>query len=967
MPGITINTLDPVTGLNSNQQGLDFKIKKATGISINPLPQDSQHQVNLSSNLVPLNDSLPNYEKSIGNTVWLTDEGPDQLDDYRAINTPWYKNFGNGLASRTLSIIPKIGQTVGAMAGLTKYTADLLGVTGDEHNFETVYNNSISKAMSDMDQSLRDEFPVYATNYYNSNDFFKKISTQKFWFDDAFNGLAFLGSAWATGGATIGGLTKLGLSRGMAMGLGTLANTVGESAMEAKDTYDSIVQQLTDLKDADGNPLYTPEEVKQKAATGALNTFGANMLLLGPSNLWETKILFGSASNPFLTTARKIFNGELQSAEVQSLKHAMAEGIVKEGLWEEGLQTAVQQWEQRRAKGEVNNSGLYGGYIEQWFKDWSNIDGQTSMLLGAVIGLGGGAYGAYKENRENKEQFKEASSFVDNWKQQLAVAENTFVDNNKRLYKRDVQGNLILTRGEDQQRHGNTIPTYDPVFDTEGMTKRVLQLQYDNEAIQQSINAIINNDEIAQSVARHDILSRKVYAYLSNPLFESSAQAIEAFNKDTKEQVDKIAANETDPNEKAILYKGYTDSLLIAKQVQDKWDNITKSIGSQEDLLGDDIQKEFNNKIKKSILVNEVKKMALSPFQVSETGMNEDISKMLKEADDTIKRFSDKKSRKELFNQYKEESLNVESINKDITELEAKRTKDGTLSEQEQDKLNELKYKANLSDYIEGQSYLNRIGDNSVRGILLSDNSIVNQNIDRIGAKNTYYMKRGIDERDYQNSINEIRDLLDNSKNDVSSLIDAAKYLSYLSRSLEDNNNSNISKERYDKLLQLHSQIKDEIYNHTNQIQSTIDSNSDLLYDMDPITGQMINNPDISEEDRNNIEEANEDLEFSKSTLSDIHTFLNQLSIFTEDKNKLIDQNKLFTQFQEAKAAGKLNEFLEKEYITRNYITSPLEFIRIFELNPDNFDNIEELNNYLSDLNYIKKFVAYRDWDTYLS
>ena len=956
MPGISINTLDPNTGLNTKQEGLDFKISKSSGISFNSIAKDEQHQVNIPSNLVPINDTFQNYEKTIGNDIWLTDTGADQLDDMRAANTPWYKNFANGAASRLISVIPKIGQTVGAVAGLTKYTADLLGVTGDEHNFETVYNNQIMKTMSEMDDNLKEQFPVYASHYYNSDDFFKKISTQKFWFEDGFDGLAFLGSAAATGGATIGGLTKLGVSRGMAMGLGTLGNTIGESAMEAKDTHDTISQQLSQMIDENGQPLYTEEEVKQKAAKGALNTFGANMLLLGPSNMWETKILFGGASNPFLKTARKIFNGELQSAEVQSLKYGMAEGIIKEGLWEEGLQTAVQQWEQRRAKGEVNSSGLLGGYIEQWFKDWSNIDGQTSMLLGAVIGLGGGAYGAHKGNKQNKAQFAEAQQFVNDWKQQLQIGENTFVDNNKRLYIRDAQGNLVMTRGEDQIRHNNTIPTYDPVFDTDNILKRSLQLQYDNEATQTAINAAINNDEIAQSMTTHDIYARKVYSYLSNPLFESSDQALETFIKDTQTNIDKLAQNETDPNERAILYKGYNDAMAIATQIKQKWDDSTKKIGGSEDLLGTDLQKQFNNKIKKAVLVNEVKKMALEKVRanyLTNEKVSSEIDGLIKEANDTINKFSNKRERTQMFKEYERDSLDSQTLSSKIEELEAKKTKDGSLSDVEQDNLDELKYKANLSNYIEGESYLNRIGDNSAKGLLISDNSQINTNIDRIGAKNNHYMTKGIDERDYSNGIDYISDLLtSDEKDDIS---EASRTFSRLVRMVEDPNNSNISKKRYNQLLDLHKQIKDKLNEKLNENQSAVNQITDMLFDIDPITGESISN--LSDEEQIDATNALMHLQSTKSDIESDIDSLDKSSINTESEDKLVDKNKIFTEFENAKEQGKLNEFLEKEFIKRNYINSPVQFIKDFERNPDNFDNIEELNNFLEDLKYIQKII----------
>lgn len=87
----------------------------------------------------------------------------------RASNQGWADQLANGLISRGLSIIPKIGNGIGPLYG---------AIAGDE--LEDVWNNSINEAFNNMDEGLRETFPVYRSMKYDTSGLLGKLTTTGF-------------------------------------------------------------------------------------------------------------------------------------------------------------------------------------------------------------------------------------------------------------------------------------------------------------------------------------------------------------------------------------------------------------------------------------------------------------------------------------------------------------------------------------------------------------------------------------------------------------------------------------------------------------------------------------------------------------------------------------------------------------------------------------------------------------------
>jgi len=744
--------VSPITGLTQKVKPLSLKANNDP-FEFGTLPQTINPPINIDMEDYKLNETLP----------FGTQQG---YDDVRADRQSKFSALGNAIVSRSASIPVKVLQMFGGIGGLLKYGYDFSQIpyTGIKPSFEEVYNNKVMQVMSQADQELKDKFPVYATHDYNES-FLGKIGTEKFWTEDLFDGLAFLGAAYVTGGVGMG-LTKLGVSRGISMGLGTAGNVIGESAIESKDTYDTIYQQLTELG-------YDDATAKMKAANAAKGTFFANLPILALSNSFEMRMMYGSADQGFLKLARQMQRGEVSIADIQSFKSILGknvgEGIVKEGLWEEGMQNAVQQWEQRRAQDKELPNDFLGGVMNEWVKGWSDLEGQSSMLLGALIGTFGAGYGSYGEHASEKEKYKAADDFQKKIDFFAKQADNTFLEKFFGRLKKDDTGKYELRKGKELQEDGSFKTTHDPIIDTEYARKEFLQAIFDHQHIAHSINAIMSSDNIAKAFSDHDIFARHIFGYLTNPLFESTSQAIEEYKKDRKEGLDKILAETTDKTEKSEIQKNYNSSLMLADEIKDSWDKIEKEVGDTLDLYGTSTNKQGRRIVKKALLLSESKRILYNKLRKDNFGKDSflaDLDKLEEENNALYNYFSNKKTRNEYLIKWGEDNQTISDTQKKLEEYE-KKINDNTITKKELKDYHKLDIQYKIDIGFDGLNYLTNIGN------LNADKKQYLEDIDHIGAKNNYYYKLGRNERvfmEYDDKTRNAQDTLTNNQKKAKSL-----------------------------------------------------------------------------------------------------------------------------------------------------------------------------------------------------
>lgn len=193
-------------------------------------------------------------------------------------------------------------------------------------------------------------------------------------------------------------------------------NTVIESSAEAANTFDSLKTKYI-------NEGLTEEEAKAKAGEGAAAVFKGNMALLAVSNLLDEAFIWktiGSAGEKEAgkSILSKIFkDGKVDFDALNKLPKEFTranvlkrtglnfgKGIIKEGFFEEGSQTTLQQNIDEGKIAEGSNSfekvgGDLLNVVSSYLDDFSNnTELHESIFLGGLLGGGASIFGTIQEN-----------------------------------------------------------------------------------------------------------------------------------------------------------------------------------------------------------------------------------------------------------------------------------------------------------------------------------------------------------------------------------------------------------------------------------------------------------------------------------------------------------------------------------------------------------------------------------------
>ena len=323
----------------------------------------------------------------------------------------------------TIKFLNTLGQGLGTFGTATASTLATLaslpyaalheGLTeGDQDTMDDILNNPVVKGVSAFDNYLRTELlPTYYTQDQQNRIFSAATGT------DLINGVGFLASAIvpnsliqkglgslskAVALARVGKLTET-LEEAVKVGtytqeeasrIGSLANAmnktgeitgavisrIGESAMEANDTYDQLIAQ--------GISEDKAKEMRDKV-------FGGNMLL-AVSDFYQASRWFHGGS-----LADDIIKKGAKYAVKQRGFGELAADILKESAQEageEGFQYMLQQGAKKAALGKDFTESV----LDSTGDLFTTTEGIKSMLLGAVLGGGASAvFGAMNAKQKN--------------------------------------------------------------------------------------------------------------------------------------------------------------------------------------------------------------------------------------------------------------------------------------------------------------------------------------------------------------------------------------------------------------------------------------------------------------------------------------------------------------------------------------------------------------------------------------
>ena len=618
-------------------------------------------------------------------------EGYSEMENQMSIGQSSLEQWRNGLSKAVANIPLKFMEGMGYAYGFGKW-----GISSgfDVKNIDDMINNDFATFFHNTSKELDKSLPIYGSFDYQDGNILQKMSTAKFWAGDFTDGLAFLASAYGGSfigkgiGKAVGGLgealgatveTANTINKYTSYGAGTIYNTISESGFEAKDNYDLVYPLVKDKISKELRTKYTDEttgqlviseeqlanEIEQesrlKAGQSAANVFTSNLAILSISSAWEMKAFLGNPIDDSKRLFRQIARGEIKEGEIQAWKSAakgLGVGIVFEGFWEEGMQNAMQQFQTKKALGKTDKNGFTGGYFDEWIKGWSTTEGQASMILGALIGGPFQAMSHFSEAKEKIEHINFLTDQVEKQRNAIVASDKIYESYLKNRYKKDEAGKLILNENNE------------PVLNEDWYKEKAFQIQLDQDYRTEKLNSLLDGNISNAKIVDEYYKSRKMWAYLSNPIYENSKEAIEAFKanletqaneyqeitrhiNDEKKQAGRNAAGELEtvapavPNkdelEKQTFKKDLLSALADADAIQLEYDNVQKNIKLNPSNSKDSFLYE---KLNKALFHEAIKRRALNSLLQDDT-LTEEVKKDILNLIDSSNNFSKELSTKE--------------------------------------------------------------------------------------------------------------------------------------------------------------------------------------------------------------------------------------------------------------------------------------------------------------------------------
>lgn len=585
--------------------------------------------------LGPITGALPNRQLNVNLSSYSNkyDENfrPDYTQEYhRASNQSGLEQLGYGLLSRTLSIVPKIGNGLGALYGAT--------FEGGYNDVNKIWDNPLNEFFNGLDESLKETFPVYQSRKNAESGLLGKMATTSFWANDGFDGIAFALSA-AIPGIGIGkGLNAAGsalqasnniISKGLVKGLravgmnsqranllvSTAYNTLSESAVEAYQTQHEIEELLI----SQGT---NPQEAKQKAAAAAARTFRANMGVLAVPNFIENTLFHGGWDSIQKATRKGIWeNGGKAGAEMAGLDSAwskIGKGVLTEGLWEENVQTSLQQYERMAAKyGDENKP-----YVTEIAKNMANntvgfvksflpgdespdeIEGAVSIFLGGLIGGGMGAYSYAKDKARYKDTVKQEEDRYNTLFKEIApAAAGLFRENVTSVYTKDGKKTIKVGETDTEVNNYKFDDNGRPILDPKALHNMTINQLREKHLWDAHMLAAYRNDPALAEVNKQMALSSYAYGLMTNK------------HDYTTEEIDTLLNNMSevgDAEAKELGLDTYIkDNVAKVKEYVRSFKEIAAKQGSAKVDINNPLKSKFNDFLTKSIFYQQAKLNAL--------------------------------------------------------------------------------------------------------------------------------------------------------------------------------------------------------------------------------------------------------------------------------------------------------------------------------------------------------------------
>jgi hypothetical protein len=398
------------------------------------------------------NITSPNDNKDID---YRADSNFSELDsiknDLRANAQSGWDKLGNTLGQGLGTFLTATLSTGATLVGGANATMGQIddAISGEDNTdfMDVALNNPLTQSISELDKYIKNDLlPTYYTA--EQHDSILSASTGT----DLINGLGFMLSAMIPGmGVTkaLGGISKLGtmsklgtletnVAKAIATGTmksetgqialalgkfmekvpavtGAVVGRIGESAMEANQTYESLI--------ADGIDEETAKRERD-------NVFYGNMALAMSDVAQYTRWF---KPNPFERIIKNTAEKGLGYAVKQVSKKETIAEILKESsqeAGEEGLQYLFQKGAEKAAK-DPNKYSFGTGALNSVGELFTTTEGQKSMLLGAILG---GGVGTALKSMNSKQVNAQLQSTVDELNANPTFSNEKFIKNAEGKY-----------------------------------------------------------------------------------------------------------------------------------------------------------------------------------------------------------------------------------------------------------------------------------------------------------------------------------------------------------------------------------------------------------------------------------------------------------------------------------------------------------------------------------------------------
>jgi len=327
------------------------------------------------------------------------------LNEHRAQRQTTMDKWISGGIKGVSTLVTATGESFGAIGG--GIVAGTMVALGDDWDSDIVFKNPVLTFFKELNEDIKERNPNYYSEAEMNDSVLANLATHNFWSDKFLDGLGFLGSALLTGlgAASVG--AKLGLAGAGKIGAGlnsiqaAIAGRTGESAIEANETYERVIEELKEKRKLGENNL-SDTEIEERAKTARASTFGFNMAL-AVTDAYQLGKVFKTVKG------QKVGRGLFGRSRVG---HAAEQALIESQ--EENYQLAVSNMAIHMANNMVSpeneaGAGEYVGRIVGGMMDnFGTKEGQESMVLGGL--LGGGMGLAFKSNDRTEKAKKDVGN-----------------------------------------------------------------------------------------------------------------------------------------------------------------------------------------------------------------------------------------------------------------------------------------------------------------------------------------------------------------------------------------------------------------------------------------------------------------------------------------------------------------------------------------------------------------------------